>query len=170
MALEIVCSAAISVAIGRWAVAAPPSKLRTLLGSCVGVVLHDRVTKTGGVAHVVLPNSRGDADHPGKYMDTAIPALIADLEREIRGRSAGRLVAKLVGGASMFQPGPGGAAPAPSRNIGRLNSEAAEALLTALRIPVIARDLGGEGGRNMVFDPATGVVQVRSPGGTAREI
>ena len=47
--------AVIAVAIGQWAVAAAPAKIRTLLGSCVGVVLYDRTAKLGGVAHIVLP-------------------------------------------------------------------------------------------------------------------
>ena len=165
MVLEPATPAMIPVAIGRWAVAAPPSRLRTLLGSCVGVVLHDRTLKLGGLAHVVLPDSRGNVDHPGKYADTAIPALIADLEKLMRGKSNGRLVAKLAGGASMFQPGAGAPASLAARNIGQLNREAVEALLTTLRIPIIARDLGGDGGRNLVFDPATGLVQIRTPGG-----
>jgi chemotaxis protein CheD len=154
------------VAIGRWAVAAAPSQLRTLLGSCIGVALHDRAAKVGGLAHVVLPDSRGDAEHPGKYADTAIPALIADIERATGARPAGRLVAKLAGGASMFPVGQG----PPSRNIGRMNQEAVEAVLSALRIPILARDLGGDGGRNMTFDPATGRVWIRSPGGDGREL
>lgn len=156
----------VSVAIGRWAVAAAPSQLRTLLGSCVGVALHDRAAKVGGLAHVVLPDSRGDLEHPGKYADTAIPALIADIERAVRGKTAGRLVAKLAGGASMFQLG----ADTASRNIGRMNQEAVEAILAALRIPILGRDLGGEGGRNMTLEPATGRVWIRTPGGGAREI
>jgi len=158
-AAPVVC-----VTIGRWAVVAAPSRLRTLLGSCVGVALHDREARIGGLAHVVLPDSRGAVDHPGKYADTAIPALIADIERALGGKAAGRLVAKLAGGASMFQAEP------PIRNVGRLNQEAVEAVLASLRIPILARDLGGGGGRNMTLDPATGRVWVRSPGGDDREI
>jgi chemotaxis protein CheD len=58
----------------------------------------------------------------------------------------------------------------PARNIGRLNQEAAEAILSALRIPVLARDVGGEAGRNMTLDPSTGRVWIRSPSGDGREI
>ncbi|AMV39065.1 chemotaxis protein CheD [Planctomyces sp. SH-PL62] len=170
MAQESDANSMVSVAIGRWGVAAAPSRLRTLLGSCVGVVLHDRSAKLGGLAHIVLPDSRGVVDQPGKYADTAIPALIAELEKLMRGKAAGRLVAKLAGGASMFQVGPPGAAAAPTRNIGRMNQEAVEAILATLRIPILARDLGGDGGRNLIFDPATGRVQVRTPGGVEREI
>ena len=93
----------VSVAIGQWAVAAAPARIRTLLGSCVGVVLYDRVARLGGLAHIVLPSARGAVDHPGKYADTAIPALIADFERRLGGKARARLTAKLAGGASMFQ-------------------------------------------------------------------
>lgn len=160
--------AIVSVAMGQWAVVEAPSRLRTLLGSCVGVILYDRKGRVGGLAHVVLPDSRGATDHPGKYADTAVPALIAEVERRLGGRSDGRLVAKLVGGASMF---PGGA---PSSNavlnIGRLNQEAVEAILGARRVPILARDLGGGGGRNLTFDVATGIISIRPPGGADREI
>ena len=40
----------ITVLIGRWAVAAAPVQIRTLLGSCAGVVLYDRQARVGGVA------------------------------------------------------------------------------------------------------------------------
>lgn len=163
--------ATVSVAIGQWAVAAAPSKIRTLLGSCVGVVLYDRAGRVGGLAHIVLPNSRGAVDHPGKYADTAIPGLIADLDRALRGKSAGRLVAKLTGGASMFTLD--GVSSSPSStimNIGRTNQEAVEQILSELRIPVIARDLGGAAGRHVTLDTATGLVLVRAPGAGEKEL
>ena len=71
------------MAIGQWALAAAPTKIQTLLGSCVGVVLYHRAAKLGGVAHIVLPAAPANADHPGKYADTAIPALIADIDRRL---------------------------------------------------------------------------------------
>ena len=67
---------------------------------------YDRVARLGGVAHIVLPSSRGAVDHPGKYADTAIPAVIAELERRLGIRARSRLTAKLAGGASMFQVSP----------------------------------------------------------------
>jgi chemotaxis protein CheD len=144
--------------MGRWGVAAAPTQIRTLLGSCVGVVLHDAAGRLGGVAHVVLPESNGAGEHPGKFADTAIPALIDDLDR-LRGRKAlSGLTAKVVGGASMFQAGA-------ALNIGRRNTEMAEAILRRLGIPVLARDVGGEAGRRLTLDVATGVVAIRIPGG-----
>lgn len=152
----------VPVAIGQWAVAAAPARLRTLLGSCVGVVLYDRDSKLGGLAHVVLPSARGAVDHPGKYADTAIPAVIAEFERHLGPRSRMRLVAKLAGGASMF---PIDAPAGSTLNIGRRNQEAIESILDELRIPVLARDLGGTTGRRLTLDTVSGIVAIRVPGG-----
>jgi len=152
------------VSMGKWAVAPAPVLIRTLLGSCVGVVLYDRVAKMGGVAHVVLPDSRGDTALPGKYADTAIPAMIADFERMQGRKSQGRLVAKIVGGASMFQT------TTPTLNIGKQNHDAVERILAARGIPILARELGGDAGRRLTLDTQTGTVSVRVPGGADYDI
>lgn len=156
----------LSVAIGQWAVAAAPTRLRTLLGSCVGVILYDRVARLGALAHIVLPDSRGATDHPGKFADTAIPAMIGDIERRLTVKARGRLVAKLAGGARMFAVGGTNSA----LNIGQLNGEAAERILAELRIPVVARDLGGVCGRHLTLDTASGIVAIKIPGGGDHEI
>jgi chemotaxis protein CheD len=160
-------STLISVAIGKWAVAAAPVKLRTLLGSCVGVILHDRVARLGGLAHIVLPDSRGSTDHLGKFADTAIPALIFDMERQVQVKSRSRLVAKLVGGANMFSNS-GKANPA--MNVGQMNQQAVERILEELRIPILARDLGGGSGRHLTLDTASGIVAIKVPGGADYEL
>ncbi len=154
--------AVVSVAIGQWAVAVAPTQIRTLLGSCVGVVLYDRVARLGGLAHIVLPSARGAVDHPGKYADTAIPAVIADFERRLGVRARPRLTAKLAGGASMFQVSPD---PDSTLNIGRRNQEAIEQILADLKVPVLARDLGGTSGRRLTLDTTTGIVSIKVPGG-----
>lgn len=148
----------VSVAIGRWASGPAPLQIRTLLGSCVGVVLYDRNTRFGGVLHIVLPDSRGVRDHPGRFADTGIPALIADMEKGVGRSLKGRLTAKLAGGAKMFQAGS-------AMNIGKMNLEAAESILAGLNIAVIARDVGGEAGRHLTLDTRSGIVTVRVPGG-----
>ena len=159
--------ALISVAIGQWAVAAAPVKIRTLLGSCVGVILHDRVARLGGLAHIVLPDSRGSADHPGKFADTAIPALINDMEQQLQVKPRSRLVAKLVGGATMFATS---SKPNTAMNIGELNQQAVERILGDLRIPILARDLGGGSGRHLTLDTASGIVAIKVPGGADYEL
>lgn len=157
----------VSVAIGRWGVVAAPVKLHTLLGSCVGIVLHDRTAKIGGLAHIVLPDSRGSTESPGKFADTAIPGMIDEIERLLQGKVRGRLTAKIAGGASMFQVS---ASSGPESNIGELNRVAVERILASLRIPILGRDVGGSSGRRLTFDTATGIVSIRVPGGESHEI
>ena len=162
--------ATVSVAIGQWAVAAAPSKIRTLLGSCVGVVLYDRAGRVGGLAHIVLPNSRGAVDHPGKYADTAIPGLIADLDRALRGKSAGRLVAKLTGGASMFTLR--GRILALKHDHEHRPNQSRGRRADPVR-PSHPRDRPRPRrptGRHVTLDTATGLVLVRAPGAEEKEL
>jgi chemotaxis protein CheD len=55
-------------------------------------------------------------------------------------------------------------------NIGRLNGDAVERVLMELRIPILARDLGGGAGRHLTLDTDSGIVSVRVPGGASYEI
>ena len=70
------------------------------------------------------------------------PMLIADFDRRLGGKARPRLIAKLVGGANMFQMDPG-VRENSGLNIGRRNQEAIEQILNTLTIPIIARDVGG---------------------------
>jgi chemotaxis protein CheD len=115
----------------------------------------------------VLPCARGAIDHPGKYADTAIPGMLADFERRLGTRASSRLIAKLVGGASMFQVNQDANS---SLNIGLRNQEAIELILAGLKIPILARDLGGSTGRRLTLDTASGVVAIKVPGGADYEI
>ena len=158
----------VSVAIGQWAVAAAPVKIRTLLGSCVGVVLYDRVARVGGLAHIVLPNSRGATDHPGKFADTAIPAMIAEIERQLKAQARGRLVAKLRGRRQHVphrRPAESGPEHRPDESGGR---GADSRVNCGSRSS--ARDLGGGSGRHLTLDTASGIVAIRIPGGADYEL
>ena len=52
-----------------------PVVLKTTLGSCVGIILADRQNEVFGLAHVMLPEKVPDDETPGKYADSAVPAL-----------------------------------------------------------------------------------------------
>ena len=54
------------------------------LGSCVGLVIHDRQTGNGALVHIMLPSSHGKTDRPGKYADSAIEILIKELTKKGR--------------------------------------------------------------------------------------
>jgi chemotaxis protein CheD len=153
--IEREAAATPSIRMGEMAVAVNDGVLRTLLGSCVGLALYDRRRKVGGLAHIVLPNSQGRTGLSGKFVDTAIPALIDQVERLAGPRLT--LTATIAGGASMFPT-------AAASNIGAQNVEASEALLAELRIPVVARHCGGEQGRRMSLDTSTGVVTIEIVG------
>ena len=55
--------------------------------------------------------------------------------------------------------------PSGTLDIGRRNQEAIEAILSELRIPVLARDLGGNAGRRLTLDTVSGIVAIKIPGG-----
>ena len=94
--------------MAEYKAAKSPATLITLgLGSCVGVVLYDSLTKVGGLAHVMLPDSNLSSKkeyNPGKFADTAIDALIQDMLG--LGVDRSNIISKIAGGAQMFQINP----------------------------------------------------------------
>lgn len=148
-------------------VAESSAMLKTTLGSCVGIVLHDSRRLVGGLAHVVLPQRVGGDASVGKYADTAIPALVERLRQ--RGSRLQDLRAFVAGGASMFPQANDRAI----ATIGQKNIEAARRILADLAIPIAFEDTGGEQGRTMVFDNSSAAVEVKKlqrilPAGGAR--
>jgi chemotaxis receptor (MCP) glutamine deamidase CheD len=51
-----------------------------------------------------------------------------------------------------------------------MNQEAVEQILGSLRIPILARDLGGGCGRNLTLDLSSGIVTIKIPGGDDYEV
>lgn len=139
-------------------VARSPDRVRTLLGSCVGVVLYDPKAKVGGVAHIMLPSSSLCHGHRGKFADTGVDGLLGD------ALSAGchkeRLRAKIAGGAAIFGLGI-------AEHIGSQNIQAVRERLAHHDIRLVAEDVGGTQGRRILFDPDTGQVEVEFNGGGA---
>jgi len=85
-----------AIAMGALGVAQGDQVLRTLLGSCLGLALYDRRLKLGGLAHIVLPKApAGPCELPGKFVDTAVPALIRKMEALADG-TALKLWAKIA--------------------------------------------------------------------------
>ena len=128
-----------------------PASLETLLGSCVGIAVWDRVTKQGGLAHVVLPDSRGSISLPGKFADTAVVALRNHLVA--KGAYPRKLTAKIAGGATMFGR-------RSDRDVGEKNYQAVLENLRKHGIRLVAEDIGGEQGRIIRFSLDNGAVEV----------
>lgn len=146
-----------SVSMGQMAVARSGDEdLFALgLGSCIGLVVLDRVAGIAGLAHIVLPASHDGDRTIGKFADLAVPELIAELRRA--GALPRRLEAVLVGGARMFATG--------ELDIGARNAAAVQAALAELDVSVKATAIGGDRGRTVRICPKTGTVTVKEAGG-----
>lgn len=148
----------IRVKVADYAVAQGKRTIATIgLGSCVAIVLHDAAAAVGGLAHVLLPEASlsRDQDNQAKFPDTAVPLLVGEM-RKLGAR--GPLQAKIVGGASMF----GSLIAAGGINMGERNVAATRRALQAAGIALVGDDTGGDYGRSVYLDVATGRVLVRS--------
>ena len=151
----------IKVGMADLNVCVSPDSITTLgLGSCVGIAVRDPVTKIGGLAHVMLPDStsiRNNTNIP-KFADTGIEELIKRVVA--KGASRTRLVAKIAGGAQMFA--------FQSNNdmvrVGERNVKATKQKLAQLKIPILAEDTGKDYGRTVIFYPETGDFVIRAVG------
>lgn len=127
------------------------------LGSCVALILYDRATQVGAVAHILLPHEAlsRTAGGPARYATTAVRHLLAEMQ------ALAPIVApeaRMVGGASMFANLLKGGAV----NMGERNVVATRRALAAAEVPLVAEDVGGDHGRSAWLDVATGVVRVTS--------
>ncbi|MCR5356347.1 MAG: chemotaxis protein CheD [Lachnospiraceae bacterium] len=144
-----------------------PNAITTLgLGSCVGIALRDPITKIGGLAHIMLPDSTKITNNQciAKFADTGIAELVRIMVEA--GASRNRLVAKIAGGAQMF------ALPGKSETIavGARNAEAVVKILGEMKIPILARDTGDSYGRTVEFFPETGDFIIKAIGKEIKKI
>lgn len=145
-----------SVGMGQIVLTRAPHTLNSVLGSCVGVALHHPRFEVGVFAHVVLPSSNGKQGTPGKFADTAVPELLAQLARE--GVSTAGLVARIAGGSNMF-----GSATGPMQ-IGEHNIAAVEEMLAKYRIRILGKHVGGAKGRRVTMNCSTGNLAIEVVG------
>lgn len=139
----------IKVGIADYKITKSPNNLITLgLGSCVGIAVYDKKSEVGGLSHIMLPYSSQyrKVNKVAKYADLALPEMIEKLVKN--GARKNRLVAKIAGGASMFQFSDKN----PKLNIGQRNIEAVKEILKDMKIPIKAEDVGGTLGRTMIVD------------------
>ncbi len=139
-----------------------PDGLTTLgLGSCIGIAIRDPITKIGGLAHIMLPDStaiRNAGQNIAKFADTGIAELVRQMEK--RGAVRARMTAKIAGGATMFSF----QGKSDLVQVGQRNAEASIKKLKELNIPIIAQDTGKNYGRTVIFYPETGDYVIRAVG------
>lgn len=132
-------------------------RIRTLLGSCVAVVMWHPVLLVGGMCHYMLPQQpgkkRGVLD--GRYADEAMELML----REIRnyGTCPKEYQVKLFGGGHMFSARQA----ASEDHVGAKNVEMARILMKHHGFSTCAEHLGGVGHRNIFFDIWSGHVWLR---------
>lgn len=145
----------------------PPDAITTLgLGSCVGIVLYDPITKISGLAHIMLPDSTKVRNNSNlaKFADTGIDVLIQQMV--VKGANRSRLISKIAGGAQMFAF----AAQSDMLRVGERNVEAVKAKLSKLGIRIIAEDTGNSYGRTIEFYPENGQLLIKAVGKPQRVI
>jgi len=129
------------------------------LGSCVAIALYDPASRTGALAHILLPSmamSR-ETSNPAKFPETIVPIMLAEM-RALGMASNARVAAKIAGGASMF----GQLVNGTGINVGERNIVATREALAAAKIPIVAEDTGLDYGRSVYFHLADGRLEVRS--------
>ena len=144
-----------------------PNAITTLgLGSCIGIAIYDPVTKIGGLAHIMLPDSTKIRNNSNiaKFADTGIEELVKRMVRA--GASKPRMVAKIAGGAKMFEvSGSDGIG-----SIGQKNALASKQKLKELGIRLVAEDTGLNYGRTVELHCDTGEYYIKSVGKMLKKI
>ncbi len=150
------------VDIGDLNIARAPKVLETILGSCIGVALFDKIGKVGGLLHIMLPKCITRNDRLSKYADTGIPLLVDLMEK--RNKSDRKiLTAKIFGGANMLN------ANSNLFNIGKSNEIMTKEVLKRMGIRVVASKLGGTKSHRISLDTETGIVRSRILGNPVEE-
>jgi len=131
------------------------------LGSCLGIVMYDPVSTTGGMFHALLPQSSVSPDkaekNPYMFIDTGTPRFVDEIKRA--GGDPKRLVIKVAGGAQIREG-------ADVFAIGKRNFVALRKVFWNLGLVIRAHDTGGDIARTMTLDLKTGHTTLMSKGTT----
>lgn len=127
------------------------------LGSCIGICLYDPQIKLGAMVHIMLPlNMEAGRKNALKYADTGICETLKQMESN--GALRRRIVAKIAGGAKMFEVS------GSLGNIGQRNIDSVHMILRREGITLLKEDVGGTTARTLLFDVSNGLCCVRCYG------
>jgi chemotaxis protein CheD len=137
-----------------------PTRIKTLLGSCIAMTLwHPRVAR-GGMVHCLLPTrgaGSGALELSGRFVDEGLRWLFREAVRS--GIDPGQCEFKLFGGSNMFAAF--GLEPGRRVPIGEANAKKAIEMMERLDLCIRVKDVGGSVHRALVFDLSNGNVWVR---------
>jgi chemotaxis protein CheD len=124
------------------------------LGSCIGVALYDGRAEVAGLVHVMLPTAADTDGNRAKFADTGVEVLVEAMED--RGADRRRITAKVAGGSDMLDFSENGS------SIGSRNLDSVRETLATFSIPVEGEDVGGDHGRSLKLEAASGDLVVKS--------
>jgi chemotaxis protein CheD len=146
----------LKVGIAEYEVSADGAELTTSgLGSCIGLAITDTNAAVSGLVHVMLPRADDMPEgNEAKFADTGTELLIEELT-DLGGAPA-TMEAKIAGGSDMLDFSENGS------GIGVRNVESVKETLEAYDIPLVAEDVGGDHGRSLRLEAASGDLVVKS--------
>ena len=131
----------------------------TSLGSCISACIRDKIFGIGGMNHFMLPTNFKDTDDSWKnrkdnlanrYGNYAMENLINDILKN--GGRRENLEIKIFGGGKIL---------AKMTDVGARNISFIEDYIRTENLNLIAKDLGSEYPRRVIYDPITGKAKVR---------
>lgn len=131
---------------GDLVVSRTPTRMSTVLGSCVAVCLFDARRRFGGMNHFLVPNGGTKALH-GDWSTTSLIKRMLEL-----GSTIESLEAKVFGGGCPLRLADEAYAVGPG------NVATARQILAEHGIPIRVQRTGHEGGVKLYFESWTGVV------------
>lgn len=146
-----------NIKIGEIVVAKAPAVLKTTLGSCVAVILYDKVNKIGSMVHVMFPDSKGEkTTTPGKFADLGIPLL---LKKTLdAGGVKSHIETYVVGGNYLTE------SKSPGRitfDVGKTNLKAVRKALNKANLRFKEQDIQQNTGTIAIFDVGEGKLKVK---------
>lgn len=132
-----------------------PIVIKTVLGSCVAVTLHDRIKGYGAMCHYLLPEAPSDEQSSTKYGDVAIYTLLYKFIKQ-NGSKREDLVASICGGAFIIFD---------EREIffiGDKNVDVATTILRKEKILIKQMYTGGDHGKRVLYNTQTNKIIVQS--------
>lgn len=160
----------VNIGIGEFAVSKDPDvELRTYaLGSCVAVMIIDKVNNIGGLAHIALPESSIEPERaerlPCRFVDTGLPKLIQSMQDLGADKNPKNFIIKIAGGISRVKTF------IDANNIGKRNVLKIRQVLWQMGLGCHAEDVGGDLIRTIYFDVGSLIIRVKSPDGKKWEL
>lgn len=129
------------------------------LGSCVALIIYDKVNRIGGMIHIALPDSEINREKaekmPAYFADTGLPLLFQKMNENGAKRSSSWI--KLAGGASVIKS-------CESFDIGKRNILAVRKILWNKKLGIAKEDVGGDYSRTVSLNIEDGTVTISNSG------